>query len=428
MENKAAKVGKSSASPSWLVIWGVWLSRIIVGGAFIFSGFSKAVDPWGTIFKLEQYLAVWDFSQPRSLLLAAAIFLCALEFGLGCALLLGIYRRSAPRITFFLMLFFLTLTLYIALKSPVEDCGCFGDALKLSNWATFFKNAVLTCLAIVLIVYNTRISGLVNHTIQWIEGVAAIAYIVTVAMVSYMAQPLIDFRPYAEGTDLIATAETTEVRFLYEKGDETKVFPADSLPSTNSGWVYKSRLQGEGASTTKTIYIEDSEGDDVSEDIIPEDGDLVMLVIPESDRWDVASTMYINRIYDAARKEGVEMIGVIGSASPSTLDLWKDLSMARYPLYSGDDSQLKELSRGEMSLVYIKDGVITEKLSLSVISNGSMQALEKGKITIEELLDFDQLKALKWFTRIYLLVIVVLVVASLPERFLNRIRKKKADS
>lgn len=424
MNHKARKDKTAKNAKVWLVQGGVWLSRIIVGVAFIFSGFTKAVDPWGTIFKLEQYLAIWDFAQPRSLLLACTVLLCMTEFILGLSVLTGIYRRSAPRLVMVMMLFFLPLTLYIALKSPVEDCGCFGDALKLSNWNTFFKNVVIIVLTVILIIYNTRVAGILNNFIQWIAAVASGAYIFVIAVIGYMAQPLVDYRPFAEGVDLLAAEKAPEVKIVYEKDGLEKAFPVDSLPAADSGWFYKSRIVDNPSEGSETLAIEDADGEDISDEIIPPEGDMVILVIPESDRWDIASTMYLNRIYDAAEKEGVEMIGVIGGASQRTIDLWKDVSMAPYPIYSGDDTQLKELSRGEMSLVYIKNGRISQKLSLSIISNGMIQNLDRGEITVEQLLDFNESKTLRWLTRIFIIVMVVLIVVSLPERFQKIIRKR----
>lgn len=107
----------------------IWLSRIVIGICFIFSGFAKADDPWGTIFKIEQYLSVWEMPQPRSLIIAAAFSLAIAEFMLGIAVLLGIYRRNAPKGIALMMLIFLPLTGYIAVTSPVDDCGCFWDMM-----------------------------------------------------------------------------------------------------------------------------------------------------------------------------------------------------------------------------------------------------------------------------------------------------------
>ena len=119
------------------------LMRLTVGGVFIFSGFTKGVDPWGTYYKISDYLGAMGLGEwtGTALLLAAA--LAALEFMLGVAIAVGAYRRSAPWVALLVMLVMTPLTLWLAVTGAVPDCGCFGDALHMSNWATFGKNILL---------------------------------------------------------------------------------------------------------------------------------------------------------------------------------------------------------------------------------------------------------------------------------------------
>ena len=152
----------------------IWLSRIVIGICFIFSGFAKADDPWGTIFKIEQYLSVWEMPQPRSLIIAAAFSLAIAEFMLGIAVLLGIYRRNAPKGIALMMLIFLPLTGYIAVTSPVDDCGCFGDAWVISNTMTFIKNILLTLLTIPLLWWNKSVPSIFTPGLQWIISTISI--------------------------------------------------------------------------------------------------------------------------------------------------------------------------------------------------------------------------------------------------------------
>ena len=154
---------KSWASHPRFIGISVWIARIIVGACFIFSGFAKADDPWGTVFKIEQYLSAWGLSEPRSLVVAAAFALAGLEFMLGVALILGIYRRIAPKGIALMMIVFLPLTAYIAITSPVDDCGCFGDAWVLSNTATFLKNVVLAALTVPLLLWMTEFTENTVH-------------------------------------------------------------------------------------------------------------------------------------------------------------------------------------------------------------------------------------------------------------------------
>ncbi|MDE6265141.1 MAG: DoxX family membrane protein, partial [Paramuribaculum sp.] len=155
----------------------VWLLRVFVGAVFIISGFAKADDLYGFIFKIEEYLDVWGMPEPRSLVLVGAMALSMAEFLLGSMLLLGCYRRAVVWLLLLMMAGMLPLTAYIYFTDPVPDCGCFGDFLILSNGATFFKNILLTAALIYLIKYNNKIDGLFGAYIQWLVATVCAAYI-----------------------------------------------------------------------------------------------------------------------------------------------------------------------------------------------------------------------------------------------------------
>src|SRR5574344_1751370 len=128
--------------------------RILVGCVFIFSGFVKSVDPYGTAFKMNEYLSVWGFNSLLSALpwltIVGAVFMCSLEFVIGLCMVGFVYKKQVNWIISLMMLFFTALTLVDALTNKVSDCGCFGDAIKLTNWQTFGKNIVLDVPMIVI--------------------------------------------------------------------------------------------------------------------------------------------------------------------------------------------------------------------------------------------------------------------------------------
>ena len=406
------------------MISGVWLSRLIVGGSFILSGFTKAVDPWGTIYKLEQYLAVWDWAQPRSLILIFTLLLCASEFLIGISLIMGMYRKSIPRVAFLFILFFLILTGYIVIWSPVDDCGCFGDAIKLSNSATFYKNVVLTILIIFLLKYNKRGSSIFSTLLQWLVLASSLIYIGLVSIISYMIQPLIDFRDFPIGTEILNQdeGERVTIKLKYQKGEEVALFDSDNLPSSESGWEYIGRVIEENNNNLELI-IEDENGDDITSEIITDNGGQLFIVIPELNRADISVTMHLNRINAVAQKYGIDVIALIGSADYNDINWWRDIGMASYPIYIADASTLKNLSRGETSLVYLEDGKIIDKVSMSIISNGNIQELENGNVSFEEFMNFNPTGIIKWLSRIYGIILIILLLLSLPEKYKNIIKK-----
>ena len=157
------------------------LMRLVVGAVFVFSGFTKSIDPWGTTYKITDYLNAMGLGQWTGTALFIAVSLAALEFMLGFAIVLGSYRRSAPVLALLLMLVMTPLTLWLAVTGAVPDCGCFGDAWHLSNWATFAKNVLLLLGIIYLLVFNKTVKGIYGPAVQWVVMTLAFAFVMAVA-------------------------------------------------------------------------------------------------------------------------------------------------------------------------------------------------------------------------------------------------------
>lgn len=406
------------------IVSSVWTARIVIGLCFIFSGFAKADDPWGTVFKIEQYLAVWDMTEPRSLVVAAAFALAAVEFLLGVAILLGIYRRIAPKGVALMMLVFLPLTAYIALTSPVDDCGCFGDAWRLSNTATFLKNVLLSALTVPLLLWNRRGITLFTPGLQWIVALLSAAYILIIAMTGYHIQPLVDFRSFPVGKDLIDSGKQSVI-FIYSKDGKQQEFDADNLPSKDSGWSYVDRKEFSGASSP--FIIEDKEGNDLTDEFLGDDTDRLILVIPEPQRADLASTMQINRLWRMTEDiDSVSMMALVGDSDSDDIARWQDLSMAEYPIYTSESTTLKELARGTISVVYLHKGIVTAKKSIASITNAEISRAETD-MSLERLISFNSSRMLWWLTAVYAGALGIVFMAALPRRIylFRKLREKK---
>ncbi|MDE6772479.1 MAG: DoxX family protein, partial [Muribaculaceae bacterium] len=120
-----------------------WTARLLVGCVFVFSGFVKAIDPFASIYKAEAYLSALSLEIWPNLILLGVFSLCAIEFLVGVFILFGCFRKSIIIIVALIMAFMLPITLWLALDNPIDDCGCFGDAIKISNWTSFWKNIIL---------------------------------------------------------------------------------------------------------------------------------------------------------------------------------------------------------------------------------------------------------------------------------------------
>ncbi len=223
------------------------LSRLILGIVFTFSGFVKAVDPVGSAIKFTDYFNAMDMPALSSMALVLAFVLSAMEFFVGFALILNIKSKLAAYGALAFMIIFTPLTLWMALANPVTDCGCFGDAIVLSNWETFWKNIVLLALSIFLVIKSKATDAWFKpKTAYGMLGVG-FAFIMLFQYYNLKHLPVIDFRPYSEGTyipDQMIIPEGAEqdsvITYLYyEKEGETKEFTAENYPWEDTTWVWK---------------------------------------------------------------------------------------------------------------------------------------------------------------------------------------------
>lgn len=423
-----------------------WIVRLLIGGLFLFSGFTKAIDVWGTIYKFNEYFSVWGYEVWDALNTVGVFTLCLVEFLTGFFLIFGCFRRATPVIALLIMAFMLPLTLWLAVKNPIADCGCFGDALKLTNWQTFFKNVILTAGAVWLLIYNFRLPALINPYLQWIATIVAGAYILIISWIGYYYQPLIDFRPYKTGTELVDAEDSAEeydedaaLRFVYEKNGERKEFTIDDeLPSEDEGWTFVERytvpnendgvadLQPALTTTERTIRIFTEDGrEDVTEEVVGS-GDQLLLMISRLADVTPAKTWKINSLYQWCVANNIEMIAIVGG-NPVEIDRWKDLSLAEYPIYTADDTAIEEVVRGNPGIVFLEDGVIRWKSSLRALDSEDFR--EEGTSDPMTLARDDSaiLRSLSW---IFIGITALLVMMSMSPKIVGlltrRAEKRKA--
>jgi uncharacterized membrane protein YphA (DoxX/SURF4 family) len=189
---------------------------VLLGLTFIFSGFTKIVDPWGVALQISEYFSVWGLGTLGDVRFALAIAVCAAELVLGLMLVAGIKTRLTSIAAVVIMVCFLVLTFLSATVRPVADCGCFGEAIHLSPWASFGKNVLLAALA-VMVWWNARgrFKILPITAREWVVTAIFAVMAVGLGLYCYLHLPLIDFLPYKEGVDLRAAragGEQTDLR------------------------------------------------------------------------------------------------------------------------------------------------------------------------------------------------------------------------
>ena len=243
---KKNRAGRADLSGSRPVRVFLHLLRLLTGAVFVFSGFVKAVDPLGTVYKIEDYLHAFDGMWIHLSVLAfpAALVLIALELMVGIQLLLMLRFRTNAAIAFVFMLIMTPLTLYIAVSNPVTDCGCFGDALKISNWHTFLKNIVLLVITFVLFMFRNKFKSFFLPPVEY--GLAILFFIFSGAFMTYnlLHLPVLDFRPYRVGVNIPqamsvpqgAPVDEYRYSFAYKKDGVIQEFGLDALP--DSTWTF----------------------------------------------------------------------------------------------------------------------------------------------------------------------------------------------
>lgn len=358
-----------SLSRQQLLKTGVWIARLLLGLTFILSGLSKAIDLWGFVYKIEEYIAVWELPWWRSLSFVCALGISSVEFVVGCMLLVGAFRKTAAWWAFAIMLFMLPLSLYIYISNPVNDCGCFGDFWVISNGATFAKNIVIMGVVIFLLKYNGKAGTLYDPYVQWIPLVFCSIYIIIVGLIGYNIQPLVDFRSFPIGSRLLTEEDlqnTDLSRFVYEKNGKRETFTLETLP--DSTWIFVERVSdASDTNNQRTDFSIIEDGLDIAPDIISEEGLQLLLIIPELDRADISLTPLINETVESVVSDGGSVTALVAGDSED-LEYWRDISLGAYPMYNAEPTLLKELSRGIVSEVLIKDGIIECKRTASSLT------------------------------------------------------------
>lgn len=419
--------------PEGWKIWLTWLLRITVGATFIFSGFVKGVDPWGTIFKINDYLGAMSVPVWPTLVNAGAIAMCVFEFLIGVFILLGCFRRSAPILGLCFMAVMLPLTGWIWYAHPVSDCGCFGDAVVISDAMTFWKNVFLTLGFIWLVKFNRLASCLVTPYLQWVLLVFSGLYLFVLAEIGYLYQPLLDFRPFPVGTSLAQAEEgqtdtDEEYVFVYHRGAEEKIVGEnDELPSESDGWEFvetrpasAAEAVGKGDEERHSFRIW-SEDEDVTEEYVTGEGPKLWLMMPALNEVSISETWEINNIYDWCERHGVDFFAVV-NGSPEEIERWKDLSLAEYPIFNSEDTLIKEVVRGKVALVYTLEGEIKWKSTL----NASWRpGFENDSLTDLSELNHDNKTLLRNITMMYLSIILVLVAVSFFKPMMALFRKRR---
>ncbi len=424
---------------SLLVASLVWIFRILVGATFLVSGWSKSIDPWGFIYKIEEYFSVWGLVLPREITLAFAMLLSVSEFVAGMLVATGAMRRVSVWLAAAFMCFMLPLTAYIAVADPVSDCGCFGDFIVLSNYATLGKNIVLSAMIIYLLTCNDRVAGIFTLSVQWLVVAGAIAYSTALAFIGYRYQPLVDFRPYPVGSVLSASVDlsdigedsyiypNTEDSYIYTKDGVEKSFGIDDLP--DSTWTFVSAEIADVSEPAETLTVYDEDGFNVTDEVLDGVGDMLILVVSDPGIRYLTKSRLANELYEHLTVNDSGRMVAFVAAEGDALQSWRQLALPEYPVYSVEDTSLKELVRGDAALVWLHDGTISWKRNLASVRFDALRSnrSDGGKLIGSE--DYSDGSTFHlWLTLSFIAWLILVYVLKFPDKILFRLIRHSAKN
>lgn len=379
----------------------VRVCQYLLALTFLFSGFAKCIDPAGTAIKIGEYFGYFGMSFLSGWTMPLSWVLCLAETMIGAHLLTG-RTRLVVWLATLVLLFFTPLTLYLAINDPIEDCGCFGDALVLTNWQTFYKNVVLLVAVIVLLRFGRRLWHPLRPFLSAIFCYGVFAYALIMCWCGTWHLPYVDFRPYKPGTVLVAegtTSEENETQYfiIYERAGERRQFALDSIPDADEGWEFVETVEVTPTSVAKeteslnSFFLTDAENQDVTREICGNSGYTFLLMSPSLAD---ASERFLDRleeVYEYSRQQDYPFY-LVTLRDTTMLQQWYFRTGAEYPTLFSDASVISTVIRANPGLVLIKDGVILWKRSLSDLDISTLTSAKLSEQTYGKIEEIDYQK------------------------------------
>lgn len=346
------------------------VSRIIIGLVFIFSGIVKAIDPLGSAYKFHDYFQAFDLGFMNGLSLPLAILLCTAEFISGFSVLTGLRQKTGIWIVLILMLIFTPLTFILALTNPVSDCGCFGDAIHLTNWQTFGKNLVLIALAIILFADRKQNKNIFGTFTEWVVVSIVIAFFILFSMYNLRYLPVIDFLPYKPGVKIAEKMVVPDgvpvdeylTTFIYEKEGARKEFSLSNYPAEDTTWKFidqKSVLIKKGYQPPiHDFVITSMNGEDLTQKILSFSGYSVLMISRKLALADNKRSMDGFEFGRYCLVSGIDFYILSASGTDEVKNYENGLQFC-----SVDETTLKTMIRSNPGYILLKDGTIIGKWS-----------------------------------------------------------------
>jgi uncharacterized membrane protein YphA (DoxX/SURF4 family) len=362
------------AFSSGLRKFSISVARILLGLVFIFSGFVKAVDPLGSMYKFDDYFLAFgmDWLLPASLFLGFALF--CLEFILGFTFVFNIKLKFFSWLMLVFMTFFFILTFILAIKNPVSDCGCFGDAIIMTNWETFYKNIALMIFVIIVLAGRKKIKNRYPDVSQYGILLIGFAIILWISVYSHRHLPLMDFMPWKIGTKIsdkvVDTPEIADITLLYKNKEtgETLEYTSKTLPWQDTVFFKKLEfidqkkkvIQEYKPAPIHDFMVDDMDKVNHNAEIIGNKNFQFLLVCHDISKSERSVFAALNTFYEQCLKDTVGFAVLCGSDF-QTIDYFRHDVKADYEFYTVDETALKSVVRSNPGLVLLKNGIVLDK-------------------------------------------------------------------
>ena len=407
------------------------LCRIIVGIVFIYSGFVKGIDPLGSDYKFTDYFNAFGMGWMNATTLFFSFALSLTEFLIGIALLFNLWVSRMAWGSLLFMAFFTPLTLVLALTNPVSDCGCFGDAMILTNWQTFWKNIILLLLAIMIFMYRKEYKSSLPLVGQFSFLALAGAGMLCLSVYCYRHLPVLDFRPYAVGKNITegmrlpegAEPDQYEVTLKYKNKQtgEVQSFTEENYPWQDTlNWEYESsseRLVKKGYITPiHDLIIEHPTLGNITEEILEDDNHTILAVAYNLTQSDMQYQPAINRLAEYAQEKGIRFYGLT-SSSERDIETYKKRYHVPYEFCTADEIQLKTMIRSNPGVIILREGTILDKWAGKDVPD--VKELQDTDLTAYCMYSREQMQRIYLVYSIILLFFVVYLLVPRKKRKRN---------
>lgn len=415
---------------------------------FIFSGVAKCIDPTGTSLKFNEYLLYFGLDALTDFTMGLAWVMSILEFIIGFNLLMGRVQKLTLFMAACMMLFFTPLTLWLACTDAIQDCGCFGDALHLTNWQTFGKNVVLDIILALLIWKRKILYILVGKTNFTFYVYWCLFVVISLCWYGTFRDPYIDFRPFHPGVNVAErvlggstpgteSADDIVYTCIYERNGERKEFPLEELPDEADGWEFVEtveKVRSEAVGVTTEMAKEEAEkpldffartpdGELFTEDLLTHEGYTLVMLSSSLDHASQHDLDRIEKLYEYAQDQQYDFY-CLTARDTVQLNNWKFNTGAEYPFLFTDMQIVETITRANPGIMLLRDGVLCWKENLAALD---VNALVSAKLDEQSYGEIHEIDYNKRFLALLILLFGPMPLSlcfEIPD-FLKKLKSKK---